>query len=73
MDDNLAKSLDKLNYTLQRIMSDRCSACWHYTEWGECMRPNGKGGYIRMEMEPDDYCSKFYRPEWYLTGNKGGV
>lgn len=73
MDDDLAKSLDKLNYTLQRIMPGRCSECWHYTEWGWCMRPDGDGDYIRMEMNPDDYCSKFYHPEWYLTDDKGGV
>ena len=73
MDDELAKSLDKLNDTLQRIMPARCSECWHYAEWGMCMRPDGDGGFVTMEMNPDDYCSRFYRPEWYLTDDKGGV
>lgn len=73
MEQELAKSLDALNKTLQK-MAYKCSDCWYYIgDWKECVRPDGNGDYMRMEMEPNDFCSKFYRPEWYLTGRKGGV
>ena len=73
MENDLAKSLDKPNHTIQKL-TNRCKDCWYYIpEWNECMRPDGNGDYSRMEMEPEDFCSRFYCPDWYLTTDKGGV
>ena len=74
MMEDLAKSLDRLNDTLEKL-TNRCQECFYYFALGDrgyCTRPDD-GKLLSMEMEPDDFCSKFYRPDWYLTDDKGGV